>query len=69
MPREKLFNAIANIETVQYNLNELSEVALKNPKDRESIEECKKIIKEALDDLAGVDIRLEIDSYSTLDEE
>jgi len=69
MPREKLFNAIANLENIQYNLGKLSGGALKNPGDRESIEECRKMIKEALENLAGVDIRLEIDSYSTLDEE
>ena len=69
MPREKLFNAIANLENIQYNLGQLSGEALKNPGDMESIEECRKMIKEALENLAGVDIRLEIDSYSTLDEE
>ena len=69
MLREKVFHAISNLETVQYNLNNLSGDAIKNPKDRDAIEVCKKVIKDALENLAGVDIRLEIDSYSTLDEE
>jgi len=65
---EKLSDAIANLEMAQYYLKSVSNIVKPEGKDKEGFTEAGRLITLALDYLHGLEIRNEIEDYSTFDD-